>query len=263
MSHSPLETETTHHMQKNVIEAAFSKAPLGRVINNDRGNSIIDIVNDLPLEPNQALTIEFPPGAFVASFDQMEIPRNMNRRVARASQSQWDPQLQCLAKNPPEYGLITNFPLGSWDSGCFLWSGVLESLLGVGQQSLGNYKKEHNYRIGEVGSEGKGMIAARDFGVGDVILLERPAILKPMIVPGFAGPELDVFLEKLHARLPEDVRNEYLTLSNCHPEDTVLLGILRTNGISFTLPGNDILMYHAVAVDLSRCNHRCVTVITG
>ena len=128
----------------------------------------------------------------------------------------------------------------------------------LAQVPLGDYKKERNYRIEAVGPEAKGVVAVRHFGVGDVIMLDRPAILKPLIIQGFCGPEIEKLLEKLLARLPERVRNEYLTLSNCYPEDRVLQGILRTNCIGITLPDNDIIQYQAVAVDLSRCRHRCV-----
>jgi len=57
-----------------------------------------------------------------------------------------DAHCQYLA-DPPEYGIVTNFPPECLDSACFLWSGVRESLLGLGQEHLGDYKKESNYRI--------------------------------------------------------------------------------------------------------------------
>jgi len=86
---------------------------------------------------------------------------------------------------------------------------------------------------------------------------DRPAILLPMFIPGFGAAELQVLLDKMLARLPEDVRNGYMALSNCHPEVGVLRGILRTNCIGVRFPDDDVMWYRAVAINLSRCNHRC------
>ena len=105
------------------------------------------------------------------------------------------------------------------------------------------------------------MVAAREFGAGDLIMLERPAILQPLFIQGFGQPELEGLLDKMLARLPAHVRNGYMTLSNCHPDGSAALGILRTNCIQVGFPDNHVIGYRAVAVDLSRCNHRCATVI--
>ena len=87
-------------------------------------------------------------------------------------------------------------------------------------------------------------------------MLERPAILQPPFLQGFGEAELGVLLDKLLACLPEHVRNGYLAPSNNHPEDG-LLGILRTNSIRVSFPGNDVVGYLTVGIDFSRCNHRC------
>ena len=261
------ETETTHETQANAIDASAASGTPPQALSpmpTSVFSSVIDTVKNVGVYPGQAYKIYISSESFT----------NKNQRVDPApghvdSASRMpvlEAQLQYMASNPPEYGLVTNFPPGTCDSACFLWSGLRESLLDLGQESLGDYKKERNYRIEDVGSMGKGMVAARDFGVGDVIMLERPAVVKPLLIQGgFGGAEVEALLEKLLARLPEDVRNEYMTLSNCHPEETVRTGILRTNCIGITFPGNDTIIYQAVSVDLSRCNHRCVrlSAITG
>jgi len=211
------------------------------------------LVEIIPLDPDQAYRLFVPPEAFIFTSDQLRFTVN----VGTAGRSEWETQIQYLADHPPNYGLVTNFPPGSWDSACFLWSGVRESLLGLRQECLGNYKKESNYQIEEVGPEGKGVVAARDFRVGELIMLERPAVLLPMFIVGFDEAEYQGLLDKMLARLPEDVRNGYMALSNCHPEDEVLHDIMRTNCIGLRFPGNDVVGYRAVGIDLSRCNHRC------
>lgn len=136
-----------------------------------------------------------------------------------------------------------------------VWSSR-EKLLASGQKLLGDYEKENHYGIEKVGPEGKGVVAARDFGVGVFVMLERPAILKPQMIPGFNAAEIEKLIDRLLARLPEDV---YLALSNCKPEPETLLSILRTNCVTVTFPDTDVLVYQAVAIDLSRCNHRCAS----
>jgi hypothetical protein len=214
---------------------------------------IMGALESLHLSPGQASRILIPP--FKAKFSQSSVIGNISTKGLDTSE--WEAQFQYLSDNPPDYGLVTNFPPNSWDSACFLWPGVREMLLGFGQEHLGDYKKENNYRIEEVGPEGKGVVAARDFEVGDLIMLERPAILKPLVTLGFGGAEIVKLIDRLLARLPEDIRNGYLTLSSCMPELELLLGVMCTNGIKVTFPGNDVIGYHAVAIDLSRCNHRC------
>jgi len=245
MSHGPPETKTTPDTQTNVIYAVPPATP---------GVRLTGLVEMIQLDPAQACRILIPPEAFIIKFDRIKFAGNVN--LGTIDRSEWDAEIQYLADHPPDYGLVTNFPPESWDSVCFLWSGVRESLLDLGQEHLGDYKKESNYRIEEVGPEGKGVVAARDFRVGDLILLERPAVLLPNLIPGFGTAELQGLLDKMLARLPEDVRNGYMTLSNCYPEYGALRGALRTNCIGVKFPGNDV-MYHAVAIDLSRCNHRC------
>ena len=247
MSRDPLETETNPDAQTNVIYAAPPTTP-----------GVIGFVEMIRLDPHQACRIYIPPEAFITTFDQMKFAGNGNVNVGAIDRSEWEAQLQYLADHPPDYGLVTNFPPESWDSACFLWSGVRESLLDLGQNHLDDYKKESNYRIEDVGPEGKGVVALRDFRVGDLIMLDRPAVLLPMFIPGFGEAELQGLLDKMLGRLPESVRNGYMTLSNCHPEDKVQVhGIMRTNCIGVKFPGNDVMWYRAVAIDLSRCNHRC------
>jgi len=106
------------------------------------------------------------------------------------------------------------------------------------------------------------VVAARDFRVGDLIMVERPAVLQPLLMQGFGEAEIEMLLYKMLSRLPEDVRNGYMTLSNCHPEGGVAHGIMRTNCIRVSFPGDDVMGYRAVAVDLSRCNHSCAPNVT-
>ena len=236
ISRGPLETETTPDAQTDVIYV------------HPTTPGFTGVVQIIPPDPDQACRIFLNPEDLIVKFDQIKFVGNNAGTV--------EAQIQYLANHPPDYGLVTNFPPESWDSACFFWSGVRESLLGLGQEHLGDYKKESNYRIEEVGPEGKGVVAARDFRVGDLIMLERPAIFLPMIIPGFGMVELQGLLDKMLARLPEDIRNGYMTLSNCHSEGGVPNNILRTNCLGVRLLGNDVI-YRAVAIDLSRCNHRC------
>jgi len=240
MSRRPPETETTPDAQTNVLYVPTT-------------SGFVDVVKMIPLDPEQACRILLDTEDLTVKFDQMKFVENNARTV---DMSEFEAQVQYLANHPPDYGLVTNFPPESWDSACFLWSGVRESLLDLRQGHPGNYKKESNYRIEEVGPKGKGVVAARDFRVGDLIMLERPAIFLPMFIPGFGVVELQELLYKMLARLPEDVRNGYVTLSNRYSEGGVPNDILHTNCIGVRLPGNDV-MYRTAAIDLLRCNHRC------
>jgi hypothetical protein len=100
-------------------------------------------------------------------------------------------------------------------------------LLDLGQEPPGDYDKESELR--------KLVRKARawslpDFGVGDLVMLERPAILEPQIMPGFhRAAEIEKLINQLIARLPEDVRKGYLALSNYQPGPEVLFGIARTD----------------------------------
>ena len=243
MPRGPLETETTPDAQTNVIYAPTTPGFIG-------------VVQMIPLDPDKACRIFLDPEDLTVKFDQMKFVEN---NAGTVDMSEFEAQVQYLANHPPDYGLVTNFPPESWDSACFFWSGVRESLLDLGQEHLGDYKKESNYRIEEASPEGKvvdRVVAARDFRVGDLIMLERPAIFLPMFIPGFGVVELQGLLYKMLARLPEDVRNGYITLSNRHSKGGVPNDILRTNCIRVRLPGSDI-MYRTAAIDLLRCNHRC------
>src|ERR1700733_2818553 len=245
MPRGPPETETTPGAQTNAAQCHILPPTKP---------GIMGVVEMISPDPGQAFRLLVPPQVFIAKSHQKRIIGNFD--VGIIDMSEFNAHLQYLSDHPPEYGLVTNFPPESLDSACFLWSGVRESLWGLGQEHLGDHKKESNYRIEEVGPQGKGVVAARNFGAGDLILLERPAILQPIFIQEFSEAEMKMLLNKMLARLSGDVRNGFLTLSNNHPESR-LFGILRTNSIQFSLPGKDVIKYLAVAIDFSRCNHRC------
>ena len=254
MPRGPPKTKTTPDAQTTVIDAApWKRSQDSCPILPPTKPGVAGCLEMISLDPTQAFRIVVPPETFVKNFHELKFG-NVNAK--NVNTSDFEAQFRYMADHPPDYGLVTNFPRDSWDSTCFLWPGVRESLLGLGQEDLGDYKKERNYRVEEVGSEGKGVVAARDFQVGDLIIIERPAILQPMFMQGFGEEEIEGLLHKMVARLPDDVMCGYLTLANCHPEGGPLTGILRTNSIRVSFPGN-VMGYRAVAVDISRCSHRC------
>jgi hypothetical protein len=105
----------------------------------------------------------------------------------------------------------------------------------------------------------KGMFAAREILPGDVIAVERPLIVAPILMwlnspPGEKGE----IYHRLFERLPAALRERAKGMKNGKKGYGVEEGILRTNGIAVDL-GDSTLggsLHTALFENTGRCNHR-------
>ncbi|THV07611.1 SET domain-containing protein [Dendrothele bispora CBS 962.96] len=137
------------------------------------------------------------------------------------------------------------------------------------------------YELRESPGKGMGMFATRDIEYGELILAERPLLVVPAAFTMITVPlhfteaqrhqavlnQTEQMLEKIVDRMPEETKQAYQQLYNCHKEDGSgpLFGIVRTNGLALSdyyepsspgLPEN-ARYYTGVCNTLSRINHSC------
>lgn len=115
------------------------------------------------------------------------------------------------------------------------------------------------------GGAGRGMVAARDIPAGAIIIVERPVLVQPQIMPlAFVGPGQKTATDCLFERLSDPMKAEVMRLHNCKvkdPEMRELYGILHTNSLGITLSPSpelsaNLTQYAAVFLKTSMVNHR-------
>ncbi|KAJ8697513.1 hypothetical protein PTI98_004313 [Pleurotus ostreatus] len=102
-----------------------------------------------------------------------------------------------------------------------------EDILSDGVASDSDSYSPKPYRIQEIPSKGLGVVAAIDFALGDLIIVESPLLLFRPEGPTISSDLLQGAFEKL-----EDGKKEaYMKLDNVHPESECppLVGIFNTN----------------------------------
>ncbi|KAL1687239.1 hypothetical protein GGG16DRAFT_38274, partial [Schizophyllum commune] len=110
---------------------------------------------------------------------------------------------------------------------------------------------------------GLGMFAQEDFGMGDLILAERPlAVIPAFVLGGFSELNPEKLLDQLTALMDPHARSAFFALADCHQGPCHALGIFKTNGIGL---GDDLVYsddssdptYIGVFNHASRINHSC------
>lgn len=115
------------------------------------------------------------------------------------------------------------------------------------------------YHIQEIPSKGLGVVAAVDFALGDLIIVESPLLLfRP------EGPKISSdLLQSAFDKLEDGKKEAYMKLDNVHPESECppLVGIFNTNAYdvqeSDHADSDDDPPCVAVFNDISRINHSC------
>ncbi|KAJ8503549.1 hypothetical protein ONZ45_g10762 [Pleurotus djamor] len=139
--------------------------------------------------------------------------------------------------------------------------------------------------IKDINGRGMGMVATRDYALGDMIASERPLLICCVTgrtsVPRPEDPNdpsyqsylvkakeesfayIERMLEQAVERMDEPNRSQFLALSNCHTDEVSppcppLMGIVRTNGFLIHFAkGETEFPYSSVFNNLSRVNHSC------
>uniref|UniRef100_D8Q2M2 SET domain-containing protein n=1 Tax=Schizophyllum commune (strain H4-8 / FGSC 9210) TaxID=578458 RepID=D8Q2M2_SCHCM len=137
------------------------------------------------------------------------------------------------------------------------------------------------HRISPAGEKGLGMFATRPLHAGDLILAERPLMVRALGAPLYTGPQMGLFrnpsslvsrvidkeyqIEVMMQRMVPKNRNAFLTLANSDDYSGTgnLVGRMYTNGrdvlqgFTFSgMPGGGAT-YTGVFDKLSRMNHSC------
>ncbi|KAF7433716.1 hypothetical protein PC9H_005681 [Pleurotus ostreatus] len=132
-----------------------------------------------------------------------------------------------------------------------------EDILSDGVASDSDSYSPKPYRIQEIPSKGLGVVAAIDFALGDLIIVESPLLLfRP------EGPTISSDLGAFE-KLEDGKKEAYMKLDNVHPESECppLVGIFNTNAYdvqeSDHADSDDDPPCVAVFNDISRINHSC------
>lgn len=100
------------------------------------------------------------------------------------------------------------------------------------------------------------MIATRDISLGEIVLVERPVLIFPVMAYDDAMMSLEEYAQKSMNREDWDKFNN---LANVKGDDqSKLNGISTTNGFLVELRGGKE-SYGGVCLELSRLNHRYLT----
>ncbi|KAI0350800.1 SET domain-containing protein [Trametes cingulata] len=118
-----------------------------------------------------------------------------------------------------------------------------------------------SYRVADAGESGLGVFATLDIERGDCIIVERPLLVYPELLPyhrvappSHRYPELDEAAQHLSV---ED-REALYSLAHCQDlEASAVKGILDTNGLTLGTLVSGGFRYAAVCRDISRVNHNC------
>jgi SET domain len=123
-----------------------------------------------------------------------------------------------------------------------------------------------SYEIRNAPGKGLGVFATRNIAFGEIIIVERPLIVLPMLLGRSARSESEAretilrTMSDLVEFFTPDEQKMFLSLSNA--KQSLGLGetfcIVKSNGIKFRLPGVPE-SYVSVCLTLSRVNHRYVT----
>ena len=120
-----------------------------------------------------------------------------------------------------------------------------------------------HYRIGDAPGAGKGMFTLTDLDTGDLILRERPLLLFPIYTFGDIAQVKMIHMQMVASMKREDCA-EFAKMANCKTEGGSISGIMNTNALhALRMPGSYDGVYGGVCRDLSRVNHRSVTVVCG
>jgi hypothetical protein len=100
-----------------------------------------------------------------------------------------------------------------------------------------------------------GIFATRTITVGEVILVENPAIISPIVLPlSRLVLEKQRIYTSLFERLPDRLCSEILELKSVKEKECSRQeSIIRTNGIAIELGD---MYYSGIFPNMSRCNHR-------
>jgi len=104
----------------------------------------------------------------------------------------------------------------------------------------------------ELAGKGVGMVAKRNFGVGDIVLREHPLIWMPLEVFEAENDRTERWLDrKLNSMSCQD-RSDFYDLSDCRaPADKTTLGLFFTNCMNFVDESA------ALFPKMARANHSC------
>lgn len=124
---------------------------------------------------------------------------------------------------------------------------------------------EDAYIITASANDGRrGMFATRDILAGQVVLVERPAIVFPRAIPNFPINGKSSF-EAVFDQLDGPTKAEALKLHNCKPKEVCDLheGIIRTNGLGVDLApsskeATSFTKHTGIFLKMSMINHRYV-----
>lgn len=105
-------------------------------------------------------------------------------------------------------------------------------------------------KIQETEACGKGVYAKQDFRVGDELIRESPLFVFPCFqVSGTEAEVCDCEFQKLNV----EMKRVMLQLANVHPDQSELMGIIKTNGIPLGADSEQ----GGIFARTSRINHAC------
>ncbi|KAL5536194.1 hypothetical protein ACEPAF_15 [Sanghuangporus sanghuang] len=121
------------------------------------------------------------------------------------------------------------------------------------------------YEICTFKAKGRGMVATRDIGFGEIVINERPVLMIPFRMPRFnpLNPWRDMEelpLQMLY-QLEQEDRKKVVRLHNCKSLDNYgpLGGIFMTNALSFLVADSRVCKeYAAICLTISNINHACL-----
>jgi hypothetical protein len=201
-------------------------------------------------------------------------------KSAPESESGWGVQNQAAGKyidEAPSRMIFRSlwYPETTFETSVLSFVPVVNALWDVQKTLCALIPRKNDVYEKTIEGKGTGLFAARDFAVGDVILVERPSIICAISMRKSSWDMLHVVFE----RLPPEQQEAAKRLTSCHGEDVPwAAGIVRTNGFGFKLPvphypaeelqpGNQPIalpadlsqMHTCVFLTASRINHSCVS----
>ncbi|KIJ24198.1 hypothetical protein M422DRAFT_146804, partial [Sphaerobolus stellatus SS14] len=111
-----------------------------------------------------------------------------------------------------------------------------------------------SYEIRDIPGKGKGVVALRDIAMGEMVIIERPIFLRPLMIT--AGLMLQLPKLVMERMDPRD-RASFFALSNVKdPDVPQFWGIIGTNAFELEMK-EGVGRYGAVFPECSRLNHSC------
>ncbi|KAJ8523417.1 hypothetical protein ONZ45_g139 [Pleurotus djamor] len=108
---------------------------------------------------------------------------------------------------------------------------------------------------------GYGLYATEHYDPGSTLLIEHPAIILPFELEPLLHEQSEGSGSTLMTRLPCQIRQEIMKLSNCTPFSCGKVeGVIKTNSIpiELDLAGELPALHRGIFITASRCNHSCV-----